>query len=279
MNKVVEEFAALVAPEIPDEKIDLLRAALTFALPEYPGLDASKYIGIVEGLAERVLVRRGASEDPAHTIASLNVVLFQEEGLAGNQSEFYDPRNSYLNEVLERRLGIPISLSVIYMEVAQRVGSPVFGVGLPGHFLLKHYDSNGNQTFIDPYVAGGLLSPSECQTRLDEVYGGQMTLQPEFLNTVSKRQILTRMLNNLRSIYVGQRNFKKALTIVDFILAIHPRSPDDLRQRALLRYNQGMLRAAIDDLEEYLRLAPDASDAEEMKQTVLSIRRSMAMMN
>jgi regulator of sirC expression with transglutaminase-like and TPR domain len=224
-------------------------------------------------------VRRGASEDPAHTIASLNVVLFQEEGLAGNQSEFYDPRNSYLNEVLERRLGIPISLSVIYMEVAQRVGLPVFGVGLPGHFLLKHYDSNGNQTFIDPYVAGGLLSPSECQTRLDEVYGGQMTLQPEFLNTVSKRQILTRMLNNLRSIYVGQRNFKKALTIVDFILAIHPRSPDDLRQRALLRYNQGMLRAAIDDLEEYLRLAPDASDAEEMKQTVLSIRRSMAMMN
>jgi regulator of sirC expression with transglutaminase-like and TPR domain len=279
MNKVVEEFAALVAPEIPDEQIDLLRAALTFALPEYPGLDASKYIGIVEGLAERVLVRRGASEDPAHTIASLNVVLFQEEGLAGNQSEFYDPRNSYLNEVLERRLGIPISLSVIYMEVAQRVGLPVFGVGLPGHFLLKHYDSNGNQTFIDPYVAGGLLSPSECQTRLDEVYGGQMTLQPEFLNTVSKRQILTRMLNNLRSIYVGQRNFKKALTIVDFILAIHPRSPDDLRQRALLRYNQGMLRAAIDDLEEYLRLAPDASDAEEMKQTVLSIRRSMAMMN
>jgi regulator of sirC expression with transglutaminase-like and TPR domain len=279
MNKVVEEFAALVAPEIPDEKIDLLRAALTFALPEYPGLDASKYIGIVEGLAERVLVRRGASEDPAHTIASLNVVLFQEEGLAGNQSEFYDPRNSYLNEVLERRLGIPISLSVIYMEVAQRVGLPVFGVGLPGHFLLKHYDSNGNLTFIDPYVAGGLLSPSECQTRLDEVYGGQMTLQPEFLNTVSKRQILTRMLNNLRSIYVGQRNFKKALTIVDFILAIHPRSPDDLRQRALLRYNQGMLRAAIDDLEEYLRLAPDASDAEEMKQTVLSIRRSMAMMN
>jgi len=279
MNKVVEEFAALVAPEIPDEKIDLLRAALTFALPEYPGLDASKYIGVVGDLAGRVLARRGTSEDPAHTIASLNVVLFQEEGLAGNQSQFYDPRNSYLNEVLERKLGIPISLSVIYMEVAQRAGLPVFGVGLPGHFLLKHYDSNGNQIFIDPYVAGRLLSPAECQTRLDEVYGGQMTLQPEFLNSVSKRQILTRMLNNLRSIYIGQRNFKKALTIVDFILAIHPRSPDDLRQRALLRYNQGRLRAAIDDLEEYLRLAPDASDAEEMKQTVLSIRRSIAMMN
>jgi regulator of sirC expression with transglutaminase-like and TPR domain len=279
MRPVIEEFAALVAPEIADEKIDLLRAALTFARPEYPALDESRYLELIDEYAERVRSRRGESEDPAHTIASINVVLFQQEGFAGNQSEFYDPRNSYLNDVLDRKLGIPISLSVIYMEVAQRVGLPVFGVGLPGHFLLKHYDLNGNQIFIDPYVAGRLLSPAECQTRLDEVYGGQMPLQPEFLNSVSRRQILTRMLNNLRSIYISQRNFKKALTIVDFILAIHPRSPDDLRQRALLRYNEGMLRPAIEDLEEYLRLAPDASDAEEMKQTVLSIRRSIAMMN
>jgi regulator of sirC expression with transglutaminase-like and TPR domain len=279
MSPVIEQFAALVAPEIPDEKIDLLRAALIFARPEYPGLDESHYLSLIQEYADRVRSRRGESEDPAHTIASINAVLFEQQGFAGNQSEFYDPRNSYLNEVLDRKLGIPISLSVIYMEVAQRVGLPVFGVGLPGHFLLKHYDLNGNQIFIDPYVAGRLLSPAECQTRLDEVYGGQMPLQPEFLNSVSRRQILTRMLNNLRSIYISQRNFKKALTTVDFILAIHPRSPDDLRQRALLRYNEGMLRPAINDLEEYLRLAPDASDAEEMKQTVLSIRRSIAMMN
>jgi regulator of sirC expression with transglutaminase-like and TPR domain len=279
MNKVLDHFAALVNPDVPDEKIELLEAALTFARPEYPGLDSSKYRDIIDNFAHRVLQRRGLSEDPAHTIVSLNVVLFEEEGLAGNQAEFYDPRNSYLNEVLDRKLGIPISLSVIYMEVAQRVGLPVFGVGLPGHFLLKHYDSNGSQIFIDPYVSGRLLSPAECQTRLDEVYGGQIPLQPEFLNSVSRRQILTRMLNNLRSIYISNRNFKKALTVIDFILAIHPRSPDDLRQRALLRYNEGMLRPAIEDLEEYLRLAPDASDSEEMKQTVLSIRRSIAMMN
>lgn len=279
MSRATEEFVALVAPEVADEKIDLLRAALTFARPEYPGLDESRFLNLIEQYAERIRSHRGPSEDPAHTIASINAVLFQQEGFAGNQSEFYDPRNSYLNEVMDRKLGIPISLSVIYMEVAQRVGLPVFGVGLPGHFLLKHYDWNGNPNFIDPYVAGRLLSPAECQTRLDEVYGGQMALQPEFLNSVSRRQILTRMLNNLRSIYIGQRNFKKALTTIDFILAIHPRSPDDLRQRALLRYNEGMLRAAIDDLEEYLRLAPDASDAEEMKQTILSIRRSIAMMN
>ncbi len=279
MSQTVEHFASLVAPDIADEKIDLLRAALTFARPEYPSMDEAKCVSLIESYAERVRDRRGDSEEAAHTIASINVVLFQEEGFAGNQSEFYDPKNSYLNEVLDRKLGIPISLSVIYMEVAQRVGLPVFGVGLPGHFLLKYYDLHGQQIFIDPYVAGRLLSPAECQTRLDEVYGGQMPLQPEFLHSVSRRQILTRMLNNLRSIYINQRNFRKALTIVDFILAIHPRSAADLRQRALLRYNEGMLRAAAEDLEEYLRLAPDASDAEEMKQTVVSIRRSIAMMN
>ena len=279
MTPAVEDFAALVALEIADEKIDLFRAALAFARGEYPDLDESPFLETIDDYANRVRSRRGESEDAAHTIASINVVLFQEEGFSGNQSEFYDPRNSYLNEVLDRKLGIPISLSVIYMEVAQRVGLPVFGVGLPGHFLLKYYDLHGNQIFIDPYVAGRLLSPAECQSRLDEVYGGQMPLQPEFLHSVSRRQILTRMLNNLSSIYIGQRNFKKALRIVDFILAIHPRSADDLRQRALLRYNEGMLRAAIEDLEEYLRLAPDASDAEEMKQTVMSIRRSIAMLN
>ena len=278
-SSVLSDFASLVAPEIPDEQIDLLQAALLYAKPEYPSLEMRQCVNRIEQLAARVIDRRGSCEDSAHTIASINAILFQEEGFTGNQSEFYDPRNSYLNEVLDRKLGIPITLSVIYMEVARRVGLPVFGVGLPGHFLLKHFDLGGQPIFIDPYVAGRLLSPAECQVRMDEVYGGQVPMQPEFLNTVNKRQILTRMLNNLRSIYISHRNFKKALTIIDFVLAIHPRSPEDLRQRALLRYNEGMLRGAVQDLDEYLKIAPDASDADEMRQTALSIRRSIAMMN
>ncbi len=279
MLSVLDDFAAQVALEIPDERIDLLVASLTFARAEYPEIDIPDRLAQVALIAARVQQLRGQSEDPAHTISCINIVLFQEEGLAGNQAEFYDPRNSYLNQVLDRKLGIPISLSVIYMEVAKRLGLPLFGVGLPGHFLLKYYDISGNQLFIDPFSAGRLLTPAECQVRLDEVYGGEIPLKPEFLHSVSKRQILTRMLNNLRSIYIGARNFRKALTVIDFILAIHPRSADDLRQRALLRYNEGMLRAAVQDLDEYLQLAPDASDAEELRQTALSIRRSLAMMN
>ena len=279
MQYVLVDFAAQVDPGIPDEQIDLLVAALTFARAEYPDIDIPDRLAQVALLASRAHQLRGASEDPAHTISCINTVLFREDGFAGNQSEFYDPRNSYLNEVLDRKLGIPISLSVIYMEVARRLGLPLVGVGLPGHFLLKFYDISGHQVFIDPFSAGRLLTPAECQVRLDEVYGGEIPLKPEFLHSVSKRQILTRMLSNLRSIYIGSRNFKKALTIIDFILAIHPRSADDLRQSALLRYNEGMLRAAIQDLEEYLQIAPDASDAEELRQTALSIRRFLAMMN
>ena len=276
---MVQQFAAFVAPEIPDEKIDLLGAALTYAKPEYPGLDPEEYVGRVEALAERVRQQLSDSLETAEVLKAINRVLFEEEGFHGNKDDYYDPRNSYINEVLDRKTGIPITLSLVYMEVARRVGLVVFGVGMPGHFLLKLYDVNGQQTFIDAFHSGHLLSTAECEVRMEEVYEGQLQVRPEFTNTVGKRQILTRMLNNLRSIYISSRNFKKALRVVDFVLAIHPRSPEDLRQRALLRYNEGILRGAAEDLDEYVRIAPEASDAEEMKQTALSIRRTIAMMN
>ncbi len=279
MNKTVEEFAALVSPELQDEQIDLLRAALTYAKTEYPDLDVEECVRHVEGLADRVRNYAGSSPDSQAAFAAMNRVLYEEDGFRGNRDNYYDPQNSYLNRVLERRTGIPITLSVIYMEVARRAGLPVFGVAMPGHFLLKHYEVDGRQTFIDAFHAGRLLTPGEAILRVKEIYEDESRLQPEFMNSVGKRQILTRMLNNLRSIYISTRAFKKALAIVDLVLAIHPRSPEDLRQRALLRYNEGMLRAAAEDLDDYVRVAPEASDADEMRQTALSIRRTLAMMN
>lgn len=279
MNTVLGDFVALVSPEIADENIDVLRAALTYARSEYPALDVEQYVARVDLLAARIRSVLPA-EAGAHEILNIiNRVLFEEEKFRGNRNDYYDPRNSYLNEVLDRRLGIPITLSVLYMEVARRVGVPVFGVGMPGHFLLKHYDVGGHETFIDPFSGGHLLNHTECEVRMGEVYGGQIRMQRQFLNSVRNRQILTRMLNNLRSVYISGRSFRKALTIVDFIVTLHPRSPEDIRQRALLRYNEGMLRLAAEDLDEYVRIAPDASDAEEMRETALSIRRSLAMMN
>jgi regulator of sirC expression with transglutaminase-like and TPR domain len=233
----------------------------------------------VDAIARRVAARIRDIGDIAQTIYALNTVLFKEEQLCGNRENYYDPRNSFLNDVLDHRLGIPITLALIYMEVARRIGFPLFGVGMPGHFLLKHYDVEGRQVLIDAFNSGHILSARDCRQRLQEIYDGQLTFQPEFLMSVSRRQMLTRILNNLKTIYLSTRNFRKALPIVDLILVIYPRSPEDVKQRALLRYSLGQMRGAIEDLDDYLKMSPEASDADEIRQTTLSIRRGQAMLN
>jgi regulator of sirC expression with transglutaminase-like and TPR domain len=276
---IAEAFAALVGPQVGDEDIDLVRAALTIALTEYPNLDIESYVARIDELARMAEARISEVGDAAQTIAALNHTLFDEAGLRGNREEYYDPRNSFLNDVFDRGLGIPITLALIYMEVGRRLGFPLFGVGMPGHFLLKHYDIDGRETLVDCFSGGDILSPKDCQQRLDEIYSGQMTLRPEFLFAVSRRQILTRILNNLKTIHLSTRTFRKALPLVDLVLVIYPRSPEDVKQRALLRYSLDQMSGAAEDLEHYLKMSPDASDADEIRQTALSIRRMLALMN
>src|SRR6185312_930116 len=273
------EFSALVSHDIDEDRISLERAALTIARMEYPELKAEPYIRLLDQLGKRVDALLPATPEPPNYIAALNQVLFEEEGFHGNVDEYYDPRNSFLNDVLDRKLGIPITLALVYMEVGGRVGFPLFGVGLPGHFLLKHYEVDGREILIDAFNGGDILDTNDCQERLDAIYSGQLTFQPEFLQTVSRRQMLTRVLNNLRGIYISRRNLRRAAQAVDLILALHPRSAEDMKQRGLLRLATGQLRAAADDLENYIRMSPEASDADEMRQTALSIRRKLASMN
>src|ERR1700680_1152179 len=276
---IAEPFAALVGPQVGDEDIDLVRAALTIARTEYPDLDIESYIARIDELARRTAARISDVGDAAETIAALNHTLFEEAGLRGNRDDYYDLRNSFLNDVLDRGLGIPITLALIYMEVGRRLGFPLFGVGMPGHFLLKHYDIDGRETLVDCFNGGDILSPQDCQRRLDEIYSGQMTLRPEFLFAVSRRQLLTRILNNLKTVHLSRAIFSKALPLVDLVLVIYPRSPDDVKQRAMLRYSLGQTSSAAGDLEQYLKMSPDASDADEIRQTALSIRRMLALMN
>jgi regulator of sirC expression with transglutaminase-like and TPR domain len=273
------EFATLVSPEIDEHQISLARAALILARTEYPALDDEAYLRELDRIASRVEQLLPELPETQQVIAALNQVLFEEEGFGGNREDYYDPRNSYLSDVLDRKLGIPITLALVYMEVAQRIGFPLFGVGMPGHFLLKHYDVDGSETFIDPFNRGDVLTRAQCQTRLDEIYSGQVPLQPEFLQTVTRRQMLTRMLNNLRQIYMNQRDFQRALVIVDLVLAVHPRSAEDMKQRAMLRYALNQWRGAAEDLETYVRMAPEASDADDVRQTALFLRRRLAMLN
>lgn len=276
--KLVEAFSVFVSPEIEDEKIDLIRGALVIARTEYPDLDIEEYAGRIERMARRAAAL-ASDLDPQRALAALNQVVFEQANLRGNREDYYDPRNSFLNDVLDRGLGIPITLSIIYMEVAGRIGFHLVGVGMPGHFLLKHYSAEGQERLIDCFNRGDILSRQDCQTRLDEIYSGEMKLRPEFLHPISRRQILTRMLNNLKTVYLSTRNFRKALLVADLILVIYPQSAEDLKQRGLLRYSMAMHSLAAEDLDAYLKVAPKASDAEEIRQMTISIRRMMALMN
>ncbi len=276
---VTEAFAALAGPHVDDDKIDLVRSALTIARTEYPDLNIEHYSRRVDDLAKLAESRITEVGEVKETIAAINYALFEHGDLHGNREDYYHPSNSFLNDVLDQGRGIPITMALIYMEVGRRLGFPLFGVGMPGHFLLKHYDIDGRETLIDCFNGGDILSAQDCQRRLDEIYSGQMTLRPEFLFAVSRRQMLTRILNNLKTVYMSSRNFRKALPMVELVLVIYPRSPEDMKQRALLKYSLGQSKNAADDLEEYLRMSPDASDADEIRQTALSIRRMLALMN
>ncbi|MBZ5521119.1 MAG: transglutaminase-like domain-containing protein [Acidobacteriia bacterium] len=277
--ETVKAFAVLVRPEIEDDQIDLLRAALAMARVEYPLLDVEAYVRQVEQLARRVSASVMETGDPEQSIAAVNRVLFDEEMFRGNTVDYYNPRNSFLNDVLDRRLGIPITLALVYMEVSRRAGFPLLGVGFPGHFLLKHYEITGKAFLIDAFERGRVVTEADCQRRLDALYSGELTLQPEFLTSVTRRQMLTRILNNLRSVYVSQRNFRKAVEIVDLVLVIYPRSPADVKQRALLRHNLEDYRGALADFEDYVKMLPEASDAEEIRQAARALRRVLASMN
>ena len=278
-REALQGFAALVEPAHEDASIDLAAAALAIARTEYPSLDVPYYLSRLEDLSRRVRGRMRSSPTDRELIALINRVLFDEEGLRGNRDDYYDPRNSFLNDVLDRKLGIPITLSVVYMDVARRVGFPIAGTGMPGHFLLKHYDVITGEIIIDAFNRGRIVGNAECQQRLDEIYSGQIELQPEFLQPVTHREILTRMLNNLRQIYFTQRNMTKGLATLDLLLAIPPRDPELLRERALVRLNLEHHLGAAQDLGAYLQLCPEAPDADDVRETLDMLRQLLTRLN
>ena len=278
-DSALRQFSALVEPAREDGSIPLAAAALAIARTEYPELDPSPYLARLDEMAQRAQRRMRKSPTAHEAITLLNQVLFAEEGLRGNREDFYDPRNSFLNDVLDRKLGIPITLSVVYLEAARRTGFPLAGVGMPGHFLLKHYDVVAGEIFIDAFNRGAILTRDECQRRLDEVYGGQVDMRAEYLQPVTHREILSRMLNNLRQIYSTRQDGRKGLAVLDLLLAIPPISPDLFRERALLRLNLEQYVGAAHDLSKYLKLAPEAEDAPAVRETYDMVRHLVARLN
>jgi regulator of sirC expression with transglutaminase-like and TPR domain len=260
-----------------EDRIDLGRAALLLAHLEYPELDVDAETGRLDVLAAEAESVVSIQPEPGR-LAALRFFLSETCGFKGNDEDYYDPKNSFLNEVLDRRTGIPITLSVVYIEVGRRLGLPLFGVGLPGHFVVKHQEG-GRMQFIDPFHGGRCLSAADCRRMVDEMYQGRIQFREDFLAAVTKKYILVRMLNNLRNIYFHQRQYRKALIMVDTAIALEPGSTEDLKQRGLLHYQLRNYRQARLDLEVCVSRNPQAPDAEELRQILQELKRRSAMLN
>jgi regulator of sirC expression with transglutaminase-like and TPR domain len=260
-----------------DDEINLAEAALLIAAEEYPRLDVELYLDRLNSFAELTRGRSSDSSDASDVISALNVTLFEHLGFHGNQESYYDPRNSYLNEVIDRRTGIPITLTLVYMEVARRIGFAVKGVGMPFHFIAKHEQQDGD-LFIDPFNGGRVLGAAGCEALISQMSGGRLELRPEHLQPVTNKQMLARMLSNLLGIY-SSTDHRRALAAVDRILLLNPDSPTHIRDRGVLLAANGQWSTAIVELERYLELAADAPDAEAIREQIKSIKQSQAKLN
>ncbi|MEM8830651.1 MAG: transglutaminase-like domain-containing protein [Cyanobacteria bacterium P01_G01_bin.19] len=245
----------------PDEQIDIAKASLCYAKAEYPDLDFSKYLRFLDAIAIEVESQLSGETYPLKVIKAINFELFDGLGFQGNNRDYYNPKNSFLNQVIERRVGIPISLSVIYLAVAERINFPMVGIGMPGHFLIRP-DFEDAGIFVDAFNRGEILFKQDCQKRLSRMYQKPIELDMRWLAPVSKKQILARMLNNLKFIYLHNQQINKALGTMSGIIKLFPNNAPEIRDRGLLYYQTNRWQEAAVDLEYFLKIAPNTEDTE-----------------
>ncbi|HEY9627380.1 MAG TPA: transglutaminase-like domain-containing protein [Coleofasciculaceae cyanobacterium] len=249
----------------PPDQIDLAKAALYLAQEEYPDLDVEEYLSALDAMAVEVRERLPRESYPLRIIQTLNQYFYEDLQFQGNTDSYYDPRNSYLNDVIDRRMGIPITLSLVYLEVAGRIDFPMVGVGMPGHFLIRPIGKD-MQIFVDPFHQGEVLFEQDCQERLSQTYGRPMAMRPEFLDAVSPHYFLARILTNLKGVYLKQEDWLRAIAAIDRILLLLPHSWMEQRDRGLLYYQLERWAEARQDLEDYLNCAPSTvSDASRIR--------------
>jgi regulator of sirC expression with transglutaminase-like and TPR domain len=279
----LQEFSKLASS--PDR--DLATPALMIARLECPQLDPAPYLRQLDAMGDAARVRlvsSGCLEDVRTTetaVDVLNAYLFDEQGFSGNRDRYDDPSNSFLNEVLERRTGIPITLALVYMEVSRRAGIDIDGVNFPGHFLMRCAPM-----ILDPFHRGARLSEHDCRRLLERHVGEEAAFDPALLAPATKPQMLTRMLLNLKRIYVRLHSFPQARNVTELLLAVDPPGLAELRDRGLLAYHMNDFSAALRDLQQYLHFSAGSSvdeesrsDHEQLWEHVKTLRRRMASLN
>ena len=262
-------FATLVARE--DHDVELAAAALAIAAEEYPQLLPEPYLRRIDLLAEHVRDRLANESAPLLILQELSRVLFEEEKFRGNADAYYDPRNSFLNDVLDRRVGIPLTLSIVYLETGWQLGLPLEGVNFPGHFLVR-YRGDAMNLLVDPFQAGAVLFEDQAQELLDRVYGGAVALQPSYLRAAGRKDILVRLLANLKGIYFNTRDDVRALRATERILLVRPDAAEEVRDRGMLLARLGFADEAMQELHDYLQRAPDAADAQRVELLLRELR-------
>ena len=280
----LEPFAELLAGS--DDRIELARACLLIAEDAYPGLDVEGYVNEVERLALRLRARLARDAGAEDKIVSLNEFLFDELGFSGNAEHYYDPRNSYLNEVIDRRTGIPITLSVLYIELGRKIGLPLEGVSFPGHFLVR-VRMRGGMLVLDPFSGGDPQGEDELRVRLERVVPREATgglpvrdlPLDQFLEPATNRQILARLLRNLKGIYRQAEQPERMLDVLNRALIVTPDSASDLRDRGVVYQQLQCYRAALQDLRDYVAREPEAMDADEMRVKVIELSTLCARLN
>lgn len=277
-------FAELV--DRADVRIELARACLLVAEDAYPGLEVDTYLAELERLGERLRTRLPAQARAEDKVVALNRFLFEELGYSGNAENYYDPRNSYLNEVIDRRTGIPITLSVIYMALGRRIGLPLQGVSFPGHFLVR-MKVRGGVLVLDPFVDGAPLTEEDLRERLQRVIpegatGGLSVAElplEQFLEPASNRQILARLLRNLKAIFRDTDQPARLLEVLDRMLVVAPDASAELRDRGLVYQRLECHRAAMKDLSEYIEREPEAIDVPEIRARIVDLAALCARLN
>lgn len=274
-RRVRARFETLVRG-VTDDAIDLAEAALLIGAEAEPGTDLDRWRGRLQTMGAEAAPRVQAASGPGEQVRALCRFLYDEYGLRGNRDAYYDPRNSYLHHVLSRGLGIPITLAVVVIEVGRRAGVPLVGVGFPAHFLVRHRDA---ELFIDPFDAGRPLTVDGCRQLLDGLTGGSVSFEERFLQPTPTREVLARMLRNLKAVHLQRGELDLALAAVDRLLVVHPDDPDERRDRGLLHAGLHRYGPALVDLERYLAARPDAADAARIRAQVEVTRRQLWSMN
>jgi regulator of sirC expression with transglutaminase-like and TPR domain len=243
--------------EDPGADLDIAEVALVLARDEYPELDVEAYLAEIDGMAHEA--RRYVKSDIGVSVVGLCRYLFHEMGFRGNVQNYYDPRNSYLNEVLDLRTGIPITLSAIVMAVGRRVGLEVAGVGLPGHFVAKAV-AGPREVLFDPFHGGRLLAPETCERLVERVTGSPFQATPATLSAIPLGWMVQRMLNNLKALYLRAEDFDRVIRVIERICQLSPNDPRERRDLGICFLQAGQPGKAIDHLAGYLDALPGAED-------------------